>query len=332
MSKDAGLTLVTGASGFIGGHVARALAARGDPLRLLLRPASDRRGLAGMAFEEALGDLRDADSLQRAVQGCSTVYHVAADYRLWARDPAELERSNVDGTRNLLAAAEREGVATVVYTSTVGAIGIAGDGTPGDEQSPVSAAEMSGQYKRTKFRAEQIALEYAARGLRVVVVNPTAPVGEADLKPTPTGCILVDFLRGAMPAYLDTGLNLVDVRDVARGHLLAAEKGRPGERYILGAENLSLREILERLAKIAGRPAPRVEIPYALAWLVGAAETGWAELTGRAPRAPLEGVRMARKKMYVRCNKAEQELGWRPGPVDAALERAVAWFRANGYC
>ena len=332
MSSGSGLTLVTGASGFIGGHLARALAERGDRLRLLLRPGSDRRGLAGFSFEEALGDLRDSDSLERAINGCSTVFHVAADYRLWAKDPTELKRSNVDGTRNLLEAANRAGVDKVVYTSTVGTIGIVGDGTPGDEDAPVALADMTGQYKRTKFLAEQVALEYAERGLPVVIVNPTAPVGEADLKPTPTGRILVDFLRGAMPAYLDTGLNLVDVRDVAQGHLLAAERGRLGERYILGGQNLSLQEILQRLAAITGRQAPGVQIPYALAWLFGAAGTAWADWTGCAPRAPLEAVRMARKKMYARSDKAQNELGWRPGPVDAALKRAVEWFQANGYC
>lgn len=331
MSSGAALTLVTGASGFVGGHVARALAERGDALRLLLRPTSDRRGVAGLRFEEAIGDLRDPESLERAVEGCSGVYHVAADYRLWSKDPAELERSNVDGTRNLLEACERAGVEKVVYTSTVGTIGIVGDGTPGDEDSPVSLEQMTGPYKRTKFLAEQTALDFARRGLPVVIVNPTAPVGEADWKPTPTGRILVDFLRGATPAYLDTGLNLVDVRDVALGHLAAAERGRAGQRYILGAENLSLRAILERLARISERPAPRVRIPYALAWLFGAAGTAWAEVSGREPRAPLEAVRMARKKMYVRSDKAERELGWRPGPVEPALERAVEWFRANGY-
>ncbi len=315
------LTLVTGASGFIG-----------DELRLLLRPGSDRRGLAGLAFEEAIGDLRDPASLERAVRGCSSVYHVAANYRLWAKDPRELERSNVDGTRNLLAAAERARVGKVVYTSTVGTIGVIGDGTEGDESSPVSLRKMRGVYKRTKFQAEQVALDHARRGLPVVIVNPTAPVGEADLKPTPTGRILVDFLRGAMPAYVDTGLNLVDVRDVAQGHLLAAERGRTGERYILGAENLSLREILERLAAIADRKPPRIEIPYFAAWMFGALGTAWAGVPGREPRAPLEAVRMARKKMHVRCDKAARELGWRPGPVNPALERAVAWFQSNGYC
>ncbi|MBI1355591.1 MAG: NAD-dependent epimerase/dehydratase family protein [Acidobacteria bacterium] len=330
--SGSGLTLVTGASGFIGGHVARTLAGRGERLRLLLRPSSDRRGLAGLDFEEALGDLRDPSSLESAVRGCSTVYHVAADYRLWSRDPRELERSNVEGTRNLLQACERAGVEKVVYTSTVGAIGIVGDGTLGDETSPVSLADMTGPYKRTKFLAEKEALDAARRGLPVVIVNPTAPVGEADLKPTPTGKIIVDFLRGAMPAYLDTGLNLVDVRDVAQGHLRAADRGEPGERYILGCRNMSLREILESLATITGRPAPGVRIPYVVAWLFGAGETVLAGLTGREPRAPLEAVRMARKKMYVRSEKAERELDWRPGPPEAALERAVAWFRANGYC
>ncbi|MBI3665886.1 MAG: NAD-dependent epimerase/dehydratase family protein [Acidobacteria bacterium] len=260
------------------------------------------------------------------------VYHLAADYRLWAPDPSELYRSNVDGTRNLLEAARGAGVRRVVYTSTVGCIGVIGDGTPGDEQSPVSLGDMAGAYKRSKFLAEQVALEYARGGLPVVVVNPTAPVGDRDIKPTPTGRIIVDFLLGRTPAYVDTGLNLVDVRDVALGHLLAAERGRPGERYILGARNMTLREILEELGRLGGRPAPKVQIPYAVAWTYAAVGTAWARVTSKEPRASLEAVRMSRKKMFVRTDKAERELGFQPGPVEEALRRAIEWFRENHYC
>jgi dihydroflavonol-4-reductase len=285
-----------------------------------------------LPLERAVGDLREIDSLRRALQGCRQVYHVAADYRLWTKEPGELRRSNVEGTRNVLQAAAEAGVEKVVYTSTVGTVGMRRGGTPGTEDSPVSIADMTGHYKRSKFEAEQVALEFAAQGLPVVIVNPTAPVGERDLKPTPTGKIIVDFLRGAMPAYVDTGLNLVDVRDVASGHLLAAERGRPGERYILGARNMTLREILETLAGITGRPAPSLRLPYGLVLGFSLIETGWAGLTGREPRVPLEGVRMARKKMFVTTDKAERELGFRPGPVEDALRRAVQWFRSNRYC
>lgn len=280
--------------------------------------------------ETAAGDLRDADSLARAVRGCSMVYHAAADYRLWARHGEELYQSNVDGTRNILRAAREAGVERVVYTSTVGCIGIPSGGI-GDETVPVALESMAGAYKRSKFLAEQTALSFAEEGFPVVIVNPTAPVGDHDRKPTPTGKIIVDFLRGKMPAYVDTGLNLVDARDTARGHLLAAEKGKPGERYILGCENLTLKEILERLARLAGAPAPRIQVPYGVAYLAGVCSTAWAMVTGTEPRAPLDGVRMARKKMFVTWEKARNELGFTPGPVDGALGQAIQWFRANGY-
>jgi dihydroflavonol-4-reductase len=276
------------------------------------------------------GDLRDRESLDRAVAGCGAVFHVAADYRLWAKDPGELYRSNVDGTRNLLEAARRAGVEKVVYTSTVGCIGIPED-RPGSEDVEVHLAEMTGAYKRSKFQAEQLALEFARAGLPVVIVNPTAPIGDHDFKPTPTGKIVVDFLKGAMPAFVDTGLNLVDVEDTSEGHLLALERGRSGERYILGCENLTLEQILTRLAGISGGHAPRWRIPYAVAYVAGVASTGWANLTGHEPRAPLDAVKMARKKMFVSLDKAKRELGFNPGPVDGALKRAVDWFRANGY-
>ena len=321
-------TLVTGASGFIGWHVARLLTERGQKVRALVRPTSRLRELE---VEPVVGDLRDAESLDRAVTGCERVFHVAADYRLWARDPQELYGSNVEGTRNLLEAARTHGVERFVYTSTVGCIGVPRGGL-GDETVPVTLDEMAGAYKRSKFLAERLALEFAASGFPVVVVNPTAPVGDHDVKPTPTGKIVLDFLKGAMPAYIDTGLNLVDVRDTAEAHLLAAERGRPGERYIVGGENLTLAEILQKLARLTGKKAPRVKLPYAVAYAAGVVTTGWARVTGRPPRAPLDAVRMAKKKMFVSTDKARRELGFAPGPVDAALGRAVEWFQANGYC
>jgi dihydroflavonol-4-reductase len=275
--------------------------------------------------EPVTGDLRDAASLERAVDGCAAVFHVAADYRLWAKDPRELYRSNVDGTRSLLAAARKAGVGRVVYTSTVGCIGIPPGGI-GDETTPVSFEHMAGDYKRSKFLAEQVALEFAREGLDVVIVNPTAPIGDHDVKPTPTGKIVLDFLNGQMPAFIDTGLNVVDVRDTAAGHLLAYERGRAGERYILGSENLTLAQILQKLAAITGRKAPSVRLPYAVAYCAGACSTAWAEVTGTPPRVPMDAVRMARKKMWVTHEKARRELGFQPGPAEAALRRAVEWF------
>jgi dihydroflavonol-4-reductase len=314
--------LVTGASGFIGWHVARALVETDHRVRVLVRPGSQVRDLE---VEVVRGDLRDPDSLRKAAEGCGLVFHVAADYRLWSAHPEELYESNAGGTRNLLTAAQEAGVERVVYTSTVGCIGIPPGGI-GDEASPVGIEDMTGAYKRSKFLAEQTALEFARNGLSVVIVNPTAPVGEHDVKPTPTGKIVLDFLKGNMPAFIDTGLNLVDVRDAAKGHLLAAERGKPGERYILGCENVTLAEILRRLAKLAGKKAPTVRLPYGVAYVAGLASTGWANLTGLEPRVPLDAVRMARKKMWVSHEKARRELGFEPAGVDAALERAVEWF------
>jgi dihydroflavonol-4-reductase len=316
------MVLVTGASGFLGWHVARLLNDSGKRVKALIRTASKVRELD---VETATGDLRDPASLERAVSGCNSVFHVAADYRLWSRYPHELYDSNVEGTRNLLAAARKAGVERFVYTSTVGCIGIPAGGI-GDEAQPVGIEEMSGDYKRSKFLAEQVALEFAREGFPVVIVNPTAPIGDHDFKPTPTGKIVLDFLRGEMPAYIDTGLNLVDARDVARGHLLAAEKGKVGERYILGCENLTLQRILERLATITGKKAPAVQLPYAVAYAAGLFTTGWAAISGQTPRVPMEAVRMAKKKMFVTHEKAARELGYRPGPVDEALRRAVDWF------
>ncbi|MGA2591292.1 MAG: hopanoid-associated sugar epimerase [Bryobacteraceae bacterium] len=321
-------TLVTGASGFLGWHVARLLVERGHSVRALVRPSSRIRELDA---EPVTGDLRDPAALERAAGGCGLVFHVAADYRLWAADESELYRSNVDGTRNILQAARKAGVDRVVYTSTVGCIGVP-PGGEGDETCPVALEDMKGAYKRSKFLAERVALEFAASGLPVVIVNPTAPVGDHDIKPTPTGRIVLDFLKGDMPAFIDTGLNVVDARDVALGQLLACERGVEGERYILGAENLTLAQILEKLAAIAGRPAPTVKLPYAVAYAAGVVTTAWARVSGKPPRAPLDAVRMARKKMYVSHAKAARELGYDPGSADGALARAVEWFRANGYC
>jgi dihydroflavonol-4-reductase len=317
--------LVTGASGFVGWHVARVLVERGYRVRALVRPRSH---VDGLDVEPFIGDLRDAESLARAVSGCGLVFHLAADYRLWARDPREMYRSNVDGTRNLLQAARKAGVERVVYTSTVGCIGT--HNGVGDENTPATLADMTGDYKRSKFLAEQVALEFARSGLPVVVVNPTAPIGDHDVKPTPTGKIVLDFLNGHMPAFIDTGLNVVDVRDVAQGHWLACERGTVGERYILGAENLTLAQIFEKLARLTNRKAPTVRLPYAVALCAGACSTAWANLTGIAPRVPLAAVRMAREKMWVTHDKARRELGFTPGPAEQALARAVEWFSGSG--
>lgn len=317
--------LVTGASGFLGWHIARVLRERGIAVRALVRPGSQVRDLD---VETVSGDLRQPDSLERAVAGCGLVFHAAADYRLWARHPRELYESNVEGTRNLLGEARAAGVERVVYTSTVGCIGIPHGGI-GDETTRITIEDMAGDYKRSKFLAEQAALEFARGGMDIVIVNPTAPIGDHDVKPTPTGKIVLDFLRGDMPAFIDTGLNVVDARDCAQGHWLACEKGRSGERYILGSENLTLAQILQRLAQITGRKAPRVELPYAVAYAAGICSTAWAQVTGKPPRAPLDAVRMARKKMWVSHEKARRELGFEPGPADAALRSAVEWFRTN---
>lgn len=296
-------------------------------MRVLARPSSEIRELD---VEVVRGDLRDPASLQQAVAGCGVVFHIAADYRLWAKDPGELFQSNVSGTKNLLAAAQTAGVERVVYTSTVGCIGIPENGL-GAEDVPVALENMTGAYKQSKFEAEQAALEFAANGLPVVIVNPTAPVGDHDFKPTPTGKIVLDFLKGAMPAFVDTGLNFVDVQDTAGGHLLALERGRSGERYILGSENLTLHQMLERLAAVTGGRAPRLRIPHAVAYAAGMASTGWANLTGQEPRVPLDAVKMSRTKVFVSLDKAKRDLGFNPQPVDGALKRAVDWFRANGY-
>jgi len=312
--------------------VARALASHGAQLRVLVRPTSDLRNLQGLSAETANGDLRDSGSIERAMAGCDTVFHVAADYRLWVRDPDEMYRSNVEGTRGLLAAALKNKVARVVYTSSVATMGFSMDGTLADEDSPVALDDMVGPYKRSKFMAEQIALEAGRGGQHVVVVNPSTPVGEMDVKPTPTGRIVLDFLKRKFPAYVDTGLNLVDATECARGHVMALEKGRSGQRYILGGENLTLKQILDRLAAITGLPSPTFEVPYFVALGAAVVDELWTgRIMGREPRATIDAVRMGRKKMFVVSTKAERELGWQMVPVDAALQRAADWFQAQGY-
>jgi dihydroflavonol-4-reductase len=325
------MDLVTGGTGFVGGHVVRALLWRGGAVRCLVRPGSRRDNLDGLAVELSEGDLTEPASLSRAMAGVSTLYHCAADYRLWARDPGELHRANVVGTENVLAAAADAGVSRVVYTSSVGALGLRSDGSPADETTPVARDEIVGHYKKSKYDAERVAQRWSARGLPVVIVNPSTPVGELDVRPTPTGQMIVDFLNGRIPAYVDTGLNLVDVRDVARGHLLAAEKGRVGQKYILGNRNMTLKEILEVLAQKTGLRAPSLKLPHAVPLAAAAVATFVAGLTGRPPRVSLESVRMSRHRMFFDAGKAVRELGFPQSPVEEALARAVAWFRARGY-
>ena len=329
---------VTGATGFLGSHVARVLAEQGAELRLLVRPTSDLRNVDGLNADLVVGDLRDPASMEKALAGCDVVFHVAADYRLWVRDPGEMYRSNVEGTRSLLEAARKQGVRRVVYTSSVATMGFTSSNgkiskeNVADEQSPVSISDMIGHYKRSKFMAEQVAVDAARGGVDVVIVNPTTPIGERDIKPTPTGRIVVDFLKRKFPAYVETGLNLVDATECARGHVQALEKGRAGERYILGGENLTLKQILDRLAAITGLPSPTVKLPYIFALATGVVdELVTGRLLGREPRATIDAVRMGRKMMFVSSAKAERELGWRTVPVEGALRRSVEWFRGNGY-
>jgi dihydroflavonol-4-reductase len=323
--------LVTGASGFVGAAVARALVREGWQVRALARPGSDRRNIQALPVEVSEGNLADRPSLDRALSGCEALFHVAADYRLGAPDPRQLYQTNVDGTRNILEASRQAGVRRVVYTSSVATVGIPTDGSPGNEDTPVSVGDMIGHYKRSKFLAEQEALAAAVDGLPVVVVNPTTPVGPGDSKPTPTGQIIVDFLSGRMPAYVDTGLNVVAVEDVAAGHLLAAERGRVGERYVLGGRNMTLKQILDVLSDVSRRAAPRLRIPHIVALAAAYADQTFSWMAGREPRIPLEGVRMARHKMFVDSSKAARELGYETTPVERALERAVQWYERNDY-
>jgi len=326
---------VTGATGFVGSHVARELANQGADLRLLVRASSPTRNIDGLHAERVVGDLRESGSLRTAIAGCDVVFHVAADYRLWTRDAADMQsmyRSNVEGTRALIDAARQAGVRRIVYCSSVATMGFTGNGHPADENSPVRLQDMIGHYKRSKFIAEQVAIEAGRSGGDVVVVNPTTPVGEGDIKPTPTGRIILDFLKRKFPAYVDTGLNLVDVREVARGHIAALEKATPGERYILGGENLTLKQILDKLAAITGLAAPRIRLPYVFALAAGAVDTFVSgRFLHREPRVTLDAVRMGRKKMWVSSEKSQRELGWNIVAVDDALRRAAEWFQANGY-
>ena len=322
------ISLVTGANGFLGCHVVRALIARGDRVRALARENADISALRGIDCDIVRGDVRDLESLRNATKGCDEVYHVAADYRLWVLEHAPMYAINVEGTRNVIAAAREAGVSRIVHTSTVGALGIP-HGAPGREDTPVNVGAMVGPYKRSKFMAERVAEDAAREGAPVVIVNPSTPIGPLDYKPTPTGRMIVDFLNRRMPAYLDTGLNLVGVEDCARGHLLAAERGRIGEKYILGGENLSLAELFTHLARLSGMPAPKMRIPYAVAYGFALGAEAFARtVTHKPPRASLTEVKMARKKMFFDSSKAKAELGYAPGPLDPALKRAIEFFRA----
>lgn len=324
-------TLVTGATGFVGAAVVRALVAAGREVRVLARPDSDLRNLQGLPVSRAIGDLRDRASLRQALTGCRQVYHVAAHYALWARDPSVFYNINVRGTVNLMEAARETGIERMVYTSTIGAIGLPPEGGVGTEETPVSLSQMAGDYKRSKYLAEQEVLTFARTGFPVVIVNPSAPVGAGDVKPTPTGQMVVDFMKGRMFAYIETGMNLIDVDDVATGHLAAMERGRIGERYILGNKNLSLREIFEILSRLTGVPMPRVKLPRGMILPLAHLNRWLADyVTHRPPRIPLEGLKMAKYKMHYDCSKAVRELGLPQPPVDIALEKAVRWFRDHG--
>jgi dihydroflavonol-4-reductase len=326
--------LVTGGTGFIGSHVVRRLLKEKIQVRCLIRPASKRSNLDGLEVSYVIGDLQDAGSLKTALKDCDALFHVAADYRLWARHPEEMDRINVEGTRKLLQAAGDAGLKKIVFTSSVAAVGrpqTNGHLGIGREDLDPSPDQLVGPYKRSKFASDQLAREFAQKGLPVVIVNPSAPIGSHDIKPTPTGKMIVDFLNGRMPGYVDTGMNFIAVEDVAEGHWLAAQKGRVGERYILGNKNMTLKDFLQTLARMAGRPAPRLQIPYAVAWLAGAASTGLSYLTGREPAIPLDGVRMAHAPMYYDASKAVRELGLPQTLIEEAIRKAVGWFRDHGY-
>ncbi len=323
--------LVTGASGFVGAALARTLLAAGWQVRVLTRASSDPRNLRTLTVENIVGDLTDPASLERAVADCDAVFHAAADYRLWVPDPEAMYRANVDGTRHLIAAAHRAGVKRIVYTSSVACIGLPADGSPGTEATPVALTEMVGHYKRSKFLAERAALEAAAEGAPVVIVNPAAPVGPRDVKPTPTGQIVLDAALGRTPAYVDTGLNIVHVDDVAAGHVLAFHRGRIGERYILGGQNLPLRDILIEITRQAGCSPPRVKLPHGVVLPIAYVAEWIARLTGRPTRVTVDSVRMARKRMYFSSDKAARELGYGFRPAALAIADALEWFGAEGY-
>src|SRR5262252_2134585 len=323
-------TLVTGASGFLGSHITRQLVARGDSVRVLLRASSNNRAIADLPLEYVTGDLRDSASLARALDGVSRVFHVAADYRLWAKRKRDIYDSNLGGTKNLLDAAKRAGVSQFVYTSTVATIAVDRPQHP-NEFTDARLEEMVGHYKRSKWQAERIVLDAAKQGFPAIVAMPTTPVGPWDWKPTPTGKIILDFLNGKMPGYVETGLNFVGVEECAAGHILVSEKGIVGERYLLGSENLTPKAVLDMLSKITGLPAPSWKISHRVALGVAYAETAFSRLIGREPQIPVEGVKIAQHMMFVDCARAPRELGFQPGSVTAALERAVRWYEANGY-
>jgi dihydroflavonol-4-reductase len=323
--------LVTGATGFVGSAVARRLAHEGYALRLLARPGSDRRNLIGLDAEIVEGDLTDPASLMRACAGCDALFHVAADYRLWAPKPEELYQANVEGTRAILRAAGDSGISRVVYTSSVAVLGIPKDGTPGDETTPVTVDAMIGHYKRSKFLAEEVAQEYATAGLDVVIVNPSTPIGPRDIKPTPTGRVVLDAAAGRMPAYVDTGLNLAHVDDIAEGHFLAFQRGQRGQRYVLGGTDLTLQQILAMIADIVGRKPPKIRLPHSAVLPVAYVAEAWARVSGKKPVATVEEVRMAKKLMFFSHAKADRELGYAARPARQALEDAIQWFAANGY-
>jgi dihydroflavonol-4-reductase len=328
------ISLVTGASGFVGSALARKLVAAGHRVKILLRSTSDRRNVEELPVEICEGDLTDKASLERALAGCEALFHAAADYRLWARNPDELYQSNVSGTLNIMRAALESGVGRIVYTSSVATLGLNADGTPADENTPVKIADMIGHYKRSKFLAEaEVQKLVREERLPAVIVNPSTPVGPRDIKPTPTGRMVLDAACGRTPAYVDTGLNLVHVDDVAEGHILAFERGKTGERYILGARNMTLKEILTEVAKIAGQKPPRVKLPHNLVLPIAYISEAWAWLTdGPEPRATVDGVQLSKKYMFFSIEKAKRELGYHPRPVEEALKDAVDWFRANNYC
>lgn len=323
-------TLVTGAAGFLGSHVARQLVARGDDVRVLMRASSSNRAISDLSLEYVTGDLRDAASLDRAMSGVQRVFHVAADYRLWAKNSQDIYDSNVGGTKNLLDAARSAGVKQLIYTSTVATIAVDRPQLP-NEFTDSKLEEMIGHYKRSKWMAEQEALQAAKNGLPVIVAMPTTPVGPWDWKPTPTGKIILDFLNGKMPGYVETGLNFVGVEECAAGHLLAAERGKIGQRYLLGSENLTLKGLLDLLARITGLPAPMMKIPHGVALGVAYVESAFSRIMGKEPQIPVEGVKIAQHMMFVDASRAKRELGFQSGPVEAALQRAVRWYQANGY-
>ena len=323
---------VTGATGFVGSHVAQELSRHGADLRILIRSSSKLGNLEGIPAETVVGDLLQVDALRSALAGCDAVMHVAADYRLWVTDPEKMQATNVIGTRELLRLAREQGVPRVVYTSSVATMGFFSDGRLCDEATPVSLANMIGHYKRSKYQAEQEAVAAARAGQQVIILNPTTPIGSGDIKPTPTGRIIVDFLKRKFPAYMDTGLNLVDVDEVARTHVKALTAGQPGERYILGGENLTLKQLLDKMSAITGLPSPTMRVPHSVAMMFALwDQTFTGKLLGREPRATVEAVRMGKKMMFVSSAKAERDLGFRVVPVYAALRSAIDWFRANGY-